>query len=322
MDPQVILLLLAGCYVGWNIGANDAANCIGTSVGSGLLSYKTAILLVAGFAILGALLQGHHVMNTIGEGIVPAGSLSMHGVLAALLISGFFVTIATFFSIPVSTSQAIVGGVIGVGCASQGVHGVKFDKVLKIVECWILCPIMTMILSAGFLVVVLWFFRKMKRVQLARRILAVMVFISACYVSFSLGANNVGNAMGPITNIKAISLPSFIIILLGGLAMGIGAMTFGKRVTRTVGSGITPLDLPGAFSAQMAAGFGLHFFSLIGIPVSTSQAIVGGVIGAGLIRGAKTVSVKQITQIAVGWIVTPTLAAFAAFIIFILFVGA
>ena len=106
----LIPLLLAGAYVGWNIGANDAGNCIGTTVGAGLLSYRKAIILVSVFVVLGAVLQGGSVMKPIGKVIVTS-DLSSLAIITALLSSGFFVTLATFFKIPVSTSQAIVGGV-------------------------------------------------------------------------------------------------------------------------------------------------------------------------------------------------------------------
>jgi PiT family inorganic phosphate transporter len=107
------VLIGAGAYVGWNIGANDTANCIGTAVGCGLLSFKKAAVLVAVFVIIGAMLQGEHVMKTIGKGIVKA-DLNYLAVCVALICSGFFVTLATFYRIPTSTSQAIVGGVVGI----------------------------------------------------------------------------------------------------------------------------------------------------------------------------------------------------------------
>lgn len=100
---------MAGVYVGWNIGANDTANCIGTVVGAELMPYRRAVALVAVFAILGAVLQGHYVVKTIGKGIVKE-NLSFLAVFIALVCSGFFVTLATFFKLPVSTSQSIVGG--------------------------------------------------------------------------------------------------------------------------------------------------------------------------------------------------------------------
>jgi PiT family inorganic phosphate transporter len=87
-------------------------------------------------------------------------------------------------------------------------------------------------------------------------------------------------------------------------------------VADTVGKGITPLDIPGAFVAQIAAAFGMHLFSIFGIPVSTSSAIVGAVVGVGLVKGARSISQKTIWTILIGWVLTPFLAAFSAYTIY------
>ena len=102
----------------------------------------------------------------------------------------------------------------------------------------------------------------------------------------------------------------------GGIAIAIGALTYGKKVADTVGKGITPLDIPGAFVAQICSGFGMHLFSLFGIPVSTSSAIVGAVVGVGLVKGAKSISRKTIFTILAGWVLTPSLAAVTSFIMY------
>ena len=100
MEPVFIFLLLAGLYVGWNIGANDTGNCIGTAVGCGIITFRAAMILVSIFAIAGACLQGHHVMNTIGKGIVTE-ELPVLAVCVAMLSAGLFVTLATFLRVPV-----------------------------------------------------------------------------------------------------------------------------------------------------------------------------------------------------------------------------
>ena len=103
---------------------------------------------------------------------------------------------------------------------------------------------------------------------------------------------------------------------LGGVAMAIGAYTFGSRVTDTVGKSITPLDYGGALAAQLSAAIGVHLFSMAGIPVSTSQAVVGGVIGVGLTKGARAVSFRRISTIFVGWVATPLCAAVFAAVVY------
>ena len=304
----IILIVVAGLYVGWNIGGNDSGNCIGPTVGAGLIRYRTGIILVAAFALAGAVLQGGGVVKTLGKGIVTE-SLPPLGVLAALICGGIFVSIATFKKIPVSTSQAIVGGVAGVGLAAG--LTVDFSKILTIVECWILCPILCGILANVILRLTRLVLKRVKNQQGASRVLMGLVLASACYSAYSLGANNLGNAIGPIVTLDLMDI--LVLTLLGAASISVGALTFGKGVAETVGKSITKLDLPGAFAAQISAAVGLHVFSMIGIPVSTSQAIVGAVMGVGLVHGIKTVSRRKVTEIVVGWIATPLVSGGTAF---------
>ncbi len=299
----LIPLLVVGAYVGWNIGANDAGNCVGTTVGSGLLSYRRAILLVSVFVIIGALLQGGNVMKTIGKGIVTS-ELPNLAIIAALVSSGLFVTLATFFKIPVSTSQAIVGGVAGVGFAANA--DMNLAKIGTIAQVWVICPILTGVIALAIYWLSRKLLRRLKQGSIWQQTPNVLLILSACYVAFALGANDVGNAMGPIANLGVVD-PRWL-ALLGGAALAVGALTFGRRVTETVGSGITPLDTVSAFSAQLAAALAVHFFSILGIPVSTSQSIVGAVIGVGLLHGMRAVRMRKIGGIVIGWVATPTAA--------------
>lgn len=304
---ELIILFAAGGYVGWNIGANDAANCIGTSVGSGLLSYKKGILLVAAFVVVGALLQGQNVMKTIGKGIVTA-ELPLAAVLAALISAGLFVTLATWFKLPVSTSQAIVGGVAGVGF-STGLE-VNVAKLTTIVQVWVVCPFLTGLLAFISYKLLSIPIRKIQRPELWDRVINLLLLGSASYVAFSLGANDVGNSVGPIAN---LGVRTSWLSLLGGVALATGALTFGRRVTETVGSGITLLDPVSASAAQLAAAVGVHFFSILGIPVSTSQSVVGAVVGVGLVHGVRAIERRRVLEILGGWVATPTMAGLLSF---------
>jgi PiT family inorganic phosphate transporter len=251
-------------------------------------------------------------MNTIGRGIVKT-DLSYLAVIIALLCSGFFVTLATFFRIPTSTSQAIVGGVVGIGLSVNA--KVDFSKIIVIAESWVICPLMVMGLSFGLMHLLKLILRRFEtgsfRFQNALGWLAIG---SACYVAFSMGANNAGNAVGPITNLGI--LHPKLLLLMGGLSIAVGAATYGRKVADTIGKGITPLDIPGAFVAQVSSAFGMHLFSLLGIPVSTSSAIVGAVVGVGLVKGMKAISKKTIVTILLGWLLTPTFAAASAYLLY------
>lgn len=308
----LFFLLGAGAYVGWNIGANDTANCIGTTVGCGLISFRKAVILVSIFAIAGAMLQGHHVMKTIGKGIVSA-DLNYTAIMVALICSGFFVTLATFFRIPTSTSQAIVGGVVGIGLAVGA--EVNYAKFGTIAGSWILCPVLVLTLSFCLSKLLGAILRKIQvNPMLVQQTLGWLAILSACYVAYSMGANNAGNAVGPIANLGIVH-PK-ILLAIGGVSIAIGAITYGRKVADTVGKGITPLDIPGAFVAQVASAFGMHLFSMLGIPVSTSSAIVGAVVGVGLVKGAKSISKKTILTILIGWVATPCLAAVSSFLMY------
>jgi len=304
----------ASAYVGWNIGANDTANCIGTTVGCGLLSFKRAVILVAVFVILGAMLQGHHVMHTIGKGIVKA-DMNYLAVCVALICSGFFVTLATFFRIPTSTSQAIVGGVVGIGLATGA--EVDYPKLIIIAESWIVCPLLVMGLAFGLMHLTRFILSRFNTSSpLSQHALGLLAIMSACYVAYSMGANNAGNAVGPVANLNIF--PPRVLLLIGGLSIAVGAITYGKKVADTVGKGITPLDIPSAFVAQISSAFGMHLFSMFGIPVSTSSAIVGAVVGVGLVKGAKAISKKTILTILTGWVLTPILACSTSYCLYLL----
>ncbi len=233
----------------------------------------------------------------------------------ALLSAGFFVTLATFTSTPVSTSQAIVGGVAGAGIGIVGAQAsfFKLGVLLKIFGAWVISPVLTMLLALMTYVLLGRALRNTRAVFWSNA-MGIAVLISAAYVSYSLGANDVGNAIGPLLNRFPDKGPQ--LAALGGIAMAAGALTFGQRVTNTVGKSITPLDYPGALAAQLSAAVGVHLFSMLGIPVSTSQAIVGGVIGVGLTRGVQAVSTGKISTIFVGWVLTPTCAALFAAVMY------
>lgn len=326
-----ISLLAAAFYVGWNIGANDAANCIGTTVGAAVLPFRSAAVIMAIFVFLGGALQGQHVMQTVGKGIViadaatytvvngeppppdiehyfPGGRLPDRAILVALLSAGLFVTVATFSRFPVSTSQAIVGGVAGVGLGAShfDVSFLELSVLLRIAGSWIISPFLAMLLALALY----WLLGRLLRNARAliwSNLVRAGVILSAAYVSYSLGANDVGNAIGPLIN----RFPGRIteLSMLGGVAIAAGALTFGRRVTHTVGRDITPLDYTAALAAQVSAGFGVHVFSMLGIPVSTSQAVVGAVVGVGLTKGVRAVSGKKVVSIVAGWLVVPVCAA-------------
>lgn len=306
--PLTILLGLAGFYLGWNIGANDGGNSIGTSIGAGLISFRRGAVLAAIFVVLGAVLQGERVVETVGRRVVSV-ELPTATIFLALISGGVIVSLASLLRIPVSTSQAVVGGLTGAGL-SMGAS-VNLSVIGGIFLSWVLCPVVAMALSAGAYWVVRSLLRRVTSTPRVERILGVLVVASASYAAFSIGANNAGNAVGPLANLRAGT--GFGLLLLGGVSIAAGVITFGRGVAEAIGKGIVPLDLPGALTVQTAAGLAVHLYSLLGMPVSTSHAIVGAVVGVGLLRGIRAVGRRKIAEICVGWVATPTVAGLIAY---------
>lgn len=327
----LLAALIAGFYVGWNIGSNDAANAMGVPVGGRVISYRRAIVIIMLFVLLGAVLEGWKVMETVSSGIVTSPQVGNPLVeipiiaIIALFAAGLWVTIATTFKLPVSTSQAIVGSVIGGGLLLSftgpiSATSVNLGVLGKIGLAWVLTPI-----GAALFAYIIYHaagvgLRRIGSVTKLNRVLGLLIIVTGAFTAYSLGANSVGNATAMIYVVSEstgseIAWTPRVIGLFGGIALATGAITYSRRVMETVGGGITRLDATTAFAAQFGAGATVWIFIQFGIPVSTSQAIVGGVAGAGLVKGTAAVSRRKLGEIAGAWILTPTVAAGLTFLI-------
>jgi len=287
-------------------------------VGSGILGFRRAVIITALFAMLGAVLEGQYVISEVGKKIITV-QVTPAAILTALTFAGLFVTLATIWRVPVSTAQATVGGITGVGLAMQ--LELSHGKLLKILGSWIICPAIALAMSYVLYIIITRIMASVKNQRLAYTLARYFMILSSCYVAYSLGANNVGNATGFIFNIEQFKGRTLFLAGVGGASIAIGALTFGRRVTMTVGKSITPLNVPGALAAQFSAAFGIHLFAKLGVPVSTSQAIVGAVMGVGLVKGTRAISKRTLARTAIGWVATPVCAGVATFLACKLFVG-
>lgn len=147
-----ILLILAcifGFFMAWGVGANDVANAMGTSVGSGALTVKQAIIIAMIFEFAGAYLAGGEVTSTIRKGMIDASVLAgtpeflIFGMLSALLAAGIWLLVASSFGWPVSTTHSIVGAIIGFAAVGIGADAVVWSKVWAIVASWIISPLLS-----------------------------------------------------------------------------------------------------------------------------------------------------------------------------------
>lgn len=179
----LVLILLTGFYMAWNIGANDVANAMGTSVGSGALTLKRAVIVAAVLEFTGAFFFGSHVSKTIQSGIINADFFIndprtlVYGMLAALASSGIWLQIASYFGWPVSTTHSIVGAVVGFGAVVGGLEVVYWEQVGFIITSWILSPLLGGILGYYiFSIIRRKIFYALNPVEAARRLTPYLVF--------------------------------------------------------------------------------------------------------------------------------------------------
>lgn len=311
----ISLTVLMGIAVGWSIGANDAANSLGTAVGSKVLNLKQAIILIAIFGFLGAFLQGSYVIKTVGKGIVPIDqldkSLAMYLALVASFAACAWVVLATYWKMPISTSHSIVGAVAGAGLALGA--PVKWKMLLDIFICWVFTPVGAAILGYLFYRIFKNIFYRIIPRKHIKFTMAVLIIISGCYVAYSWGANDVANSMGVISGAGIIS-PK-IGVVIGGLAIVFGIVTWGYKVIETIGSEIAHLLPIMAFSAQLASAINVHIYTVFGIPVSTSHSIVGAIFGVGLVRGVRVVNLRIMREIIICWLATPFVSGIISFLV-------
>lgn len=443
----------------WNIGANDVSNLMGTSVGSKALTLKKAVILAAILEFAGAFLMGANVSSTIQEGIVDphyfnsTPMIFVLGMMGALLATGLWLHLACYLHLPVSTTHALVGSVIGFGLIIGGMGAIKWDQMSYISIAWISTPLISGFISyliffliqkniffsltplkrAKQLTPILVFFiffififtlfykgmmpkihltfnlalmiglcfglltalishlllRKIKtddeqlysyehinslkkaikhlqrtklsssgetfeksseilsdlkkltrdlekametngssmQYSLVEKIFSILQIISASFIAFAHGANDVANAIGPVNAVlqvlRANAIPNVFnvspqILLFGGLGIVIGLAIWGWRVIETIGHKITELTPTRGFTAELASALTILVASKLGIPISTTHALVGAVLGVGIARGFKSINLKTVKSILLSWVATIPLCAILSILIFYL----
>ncbi|MBN2568421.1 MAG: anion permease [Deltaproteobacteria bacterium] len=327
--------LSSGLFLGWSLGANDAANVFGTAVGSRMITFKKAAVLCSIFVILGAIISGSGASDTIGKlGSINAIAGAFIVALAAAL-SVYFMTILGY---PVSTSQGIIGAIIGWNLFTGTL--IDYTSLTKIVTSWVACPILSAIFSVILYKVVVFCIKTFNiRMFKLDTLTRYGLVIAGIFGAYSLGANNIANVMGvfvPVSPFHDVSIMGIFsltsaqqLFLIGGIAISIGIITYSKRVMLTVGAGIMKISPVSAFVAVWAHSIVLFLFASQGlegflisqglpsiplVPVSSSQAIVGAVIGIGLLKGGKGIRWQTVGGISVGWLATPIIAAIISFI--------
>ncbi len=331
---MILLFLTSGLFLGWSLGANDASNVFGSAVGSKMVTFRRAAIIASLAVITGAVLQGAGASDTLGK----LGSVNaIGGAFTLALAAAVTVFVMTKFSLPVSTTQAIVGAIIGWNLFTG--NRTDTGTLTKIVATWITGPVIGAVFAILLFIIIIKI-KKSSKIHLFRfesYIKAGLIIVGA-FGAYSLGANNIANVMGvfiPSFDLDPLDIGLFSLsssqqlFLLGGLAIAVGIITYSKKVMDTVGGNIVELSPEGAMVVVLAQSLVLFIFSSSGlsdlfqriglppipmVPVSSSQVIVGCVIGIGLYKGARNINFRLLGEIAIGWLSTPVMSGLLAFV--------
>lgn len=393
---MIFLVAVLAFYLACNLGANDVANSMGTSVGSKAVTLRQALVIAGVLEFTGAVLFGHAVSEKLATEIVnpalfaSAPQVFLTGMVSVLLACGLWLQIATSRGWPVSSSHAVVGAIAGFGWAGIGVGAIDWSSIGQITFAWIVTPVISGTIAAlfysqikhwildqsdplsrldewipwlssallavfgmivlptlsqplyAFLTTQLGFTIPAHDVPLAIGAIAAVVLtltswrqledkntphasrveqqlsrfqvLSACFVAFAHGSNDVGNAIAPLAAIayirrtgsvplNSLTIPSWILVI-GGAGIVTGLAIWGKKVIATIGEGIILLQPSGGFCAELATATTILFASRLGLPVSTSHALVGGVVGIGLVQNINSIQFQTLQGIGWAWLIT------------------
>ena len=335
MDLTYLFFLSSGLFLGWSLGANDAANIFGTAVGSKMVRFRTIASIAAVFVVLGAVFGGSGTSETLG-------ALGAVNALAGAFMVALSAALAVYFvlrmGVTVSTSQAIVGAIIGWNFYAD--KKTDYETLAEICSTWIVCP-----LISGVVAIVLYLLVKklMKyssmHLLMLDQLTRTGLILTAAVGAYALGANNIANVVGvfvPSCPFHALSFgglftlePEQVLFLFGALAIGVGIMTYSKKVIMKLGNSLMRMSPMLALIVVLSQAIVLLLFSSVTlhqwleahslptlplVPVSSTQAVIGAIVGIGLAKGGRGVNWNIIGKIAVGWVAAPIMAMSICFI--------
>jgi PiT family inorganic phosphate transporter len=327
MNFLIILGLGLTFIVSYTLGANDAATPCDTSVGSGVISVRKAIILFSLFATIGALTQGYMVMKTIGTGIIP--KIDAFGAFIIVLSTSIWLITASAMGVELSVTQSLIGSVIGYGAAAIGLEKVKIDVLYKIFISWIASPILSIFLSYALYSL---FFKLLKKKGRFEKFFKAWLISMLCFSAYSFGVNDIGNATGVYITVLGIKpeevnpVTALPLAFLGCIGILLGGLTLGPRVIRTVGYKITRLDPMSGAIAELSNALTVYLFSFLpyiilgyGMPISTSIASVGAVAGIAFKKGFTLGGKYTLIFLALMWVLSILITAFISVALYKIF---
>jgi PiT family inorganic phosphate transporter len=331
---MVYFFLISGLFLGWSLGANHTANVFGTAVASKMVRFHTAAFICSLFVVVGAVFGGAGTAATLGSlGAVNA----LAGAFMVTLAAGLSVYWMTKLKLPVSTSQAIIGSILGWNLFSGS--ATNFASLARIVSSWGAAILLTAVFAALIYLLLRAVLRRSRIHLLALdSYTRIGLIVVGAFGAYSLGANNIANVMGVFVRSSPfhdVSVGGWFTVtgvqqlfLLGGLAIAVGVYTYSRKVIQTVGNDLLKISPLAAFVVVLSESLVLFLFSsraLEGwllarglptiplVPISSSQAVIGGIIGIAIVRKGREIRFRVLGEIALGWLVTPLLAGVVTF---------
>ncbi|MHA1902890.1 MAG: inorganic phosphate transporter [Candidatus Thorarchaeota archaeon] len=332
----IVAFLVLGFIVAFAIGSNDET--MSPAVGANVFSVRTAVIIGALINLVGAMLLGGGVSEKVGSDLVSGQTLTTAMVFAILISMAIWLLAASATKgLPISTTQCIVGSVIGValfapilGIAGWGIDVVSWFVVLEIFLGWIISPVIGFFLAALVFSLVrrlqkraAGFSGREKQEQIAAYGLAIFLIITA----LSRGGNDVANAVAPLLSqpdfqvdfvLGLITVPGFLIPLLaGGLGMALGLIIIGRKVIKTLATEVVTLTPSSALAASVSVSIVMFVGTFFGFPLSGTHVLVAALIAVGWVARTE-IKTKQVKDILISWVVTVPISAIFGIIIFFL----
>ncbi|MCW1402197.1 inorganic phosphate transporter [Novosphingobium sp. MW5] len=313
--PLLIGLVIMALAFDFLNGLHDAANSIATVVSTRLLSPVMAVVFAAFGNFAAYWLVGLHVAETIGKGIIDPDTVTPAVVFGALVGAMFWNIVTWLKGIPSSSSHALIGGLLGAGIAHGGTGSVGGPKTIETFLAIFMSPLLGMAIAMALVLLTSWLFRAFQP-RKAESVFKVMHLFSSAAYSISHGGNDAQKTMGIISVLLystghlggKFHVPDWVVLSCYG-AIALGTLSGGWKIIKTMGTKITKLNHHTGFCASTAGSIVVFGASSVGIPISTTHAITGSVIGTGVARRASAVRWGIAANVVAAWFITIPMSA-------------
>ena len=322
--PLLVGLIAVALAFDFLNGLHDAANSIATVVATQLLSPVAAVVFAAAGNFAAYWIVGLHVAETVGSGIIDKDVVSPAVVFGALIGAMFWNVLTWLKGIPSSSSHALIGGLLGAGIAASGFSAIQSSGTSKTIAAIFLSPMLGFALAMILMLVTSILF-KGAHPRRANGTFKFLHLMSSAAYSISHGGNDAQKTMGIIAVLLystghldgEFHVPHWV-VLSCYVAIALGTLSGGWRIIKTMGTGLTRLNHHSGFCASTAGSIVVFGASAMGIPVSTTHAITGSVVGTGAARRASAVRWGVASRVVIAWFITIPASAFVGALFYLL----